>query len=201
MNTFILASASPRRTELLKQAGIEHIVIPSECEEHTDQTAPGDIVEDLSRQKAEDVFAKYSKTHPCEHFIILGSDTVVSCNGRILGKPKDKDEAGKMLSQLQNNTHQVYTGATLIQYLNGYKKVVIFHECSEVSVYPMTMAEIADYIRTGEPPDKAGGYGIQGTFARYIRRIEGDYNNIVGLPIGRLYQELKHNFGEFNLQS
>lgn len=201
MNTFILASASPRRTELLNQAGIEHIIIPSECEERTVKTAPGDVVEDLSHQKAEDVFAKYSKTHPCEHFIILGSDTIVFCDDRILGKPKDEAEARQMLSRLQNNTHQVYTGVTLIENQNGHKNAVAFHECSEVYVSPMTAAEITAYIRTGEPLDKAGGYGIQGTFARYVRRIEGDYSNIVGLPIARLYQELKDNFGDLNLRS
>jgi len=191
MSIFILASASPRRTELLGQAGIKHIVIPSQCPEHTEQSAPAGVVEDLSRQKAGDVSSRYREGHPDKDFMVLGSDTVVACDGNILGKPEDEDHAGQMLTRLQGRTHQVYTGVTCIKYKNGMRQIITFHECSDVSVYPMTGDEIAAYIRTGEPMDKAGGYGIQGCFARYIKGIRGDYSNIVGLPIGRLYQELK----------
>lgn len=191
MNTFILASASPRRTELLRQIGIQHIVIPSECPEHTEEFVPGKIVEDLSQQKAKDIFSTYQKIHSNEGFTVLGADTIVVCEDNILGKPKHQDDARQMLTRLQNNTHQVYTGVTLIQNHHGIIRTALFHECSKVSLYPMTTAEITAYIETGEPLDKAGSYGIQGCFARHIKGIEGDYNNIVGLPVGRLYQELK----------
>jgi len=191
MNTFILASASPRRTELLKQAGITHLVFPSACEEHTDETVPSKVVEDLSAQKAAYVYEKYLAGHAAEDFIVLGSDTVVSCNDQILGKPAGADDAKRMITLLQNNTHQVYTGVTLIQYQAGRKTVLSFHECSDVSIFPMTAKEIASYVQTNEPLDKAGAYGIQGRFAIYVKRICGDYNNIVGLPIARIYQELK----------
>lgn len=191
MNTFILASASPRRTELLRLAGIEHIVIPSQCPENTGETTPEAMVEDLSRQKAEDVLSIYSKANPGGDFIILGADTVVACQDEILGKPRDEADARQMLTRLQNSTHQVYTGVTLIGYRSGLKRITTFHESSKVFIYPMTTLEITAYTATGEPMDKAGGYGIQGCFSRHVKGIEGDYSNIVGLPIGRVYQELK----------
>ncbi|XCP84656.1 Maf family protein [Roseburia hominis] len=189
--TVILASASPRRTELLAQAGIAHIVIPSTCEEKITSSSPRMVVMDLSRQKALDVYAKYQKAHPAEDFLIIGSDTVVSVGEEILGKPKDEEEAYHMLSMLQDAVHQVYTGVTLLSYQDGKMEENTFYECSNVQVCPMSVEEICRYIATGEPMDKAGAYGIQGRFAVHIRAIEGDYNTIVGLPIARIYQELK----------
>lgn len=185
---FILASASPRRTELLTLAGIEHKIHPSCCEEIITKNIPYEVVMELSKQKAADVYRNYAGL---SNVTVLGSDTVVSANGKILGKPKSETEAFKMLSILQGNTHQVYTGVTLIRNKNGVKSELTFYECSEVQVYPMSDTEITRYIESGEPFDKAGGYGIQGPFAVYIQGIQGDYNNIVGLPIARLYQELK----------
>ena len=108
-----------------------------------------------------------------------------------MGKPKDREDAVRMLTLLQNNTHQVYTGVTLVILDNGEKKTISFYEKTDVTMYPMTTEQIAAYVSTGEPMDKAGAYGIQGVFARYVRGIEGDYNNVVGLPVGRLYQEAK----------
>lgn len=189
--TVILASASPRRTELLDQAGISHQVIPSRCEEILISEVPEEVVKSLALQKAEDVFARYEKEHTGEDFLVIGSDTVVAAEGKILGKPKDEADAFQMLSMLQDRTHQVYTGVALLSMKNGDKKEEVFRVCSEVQVYPMDEEEIRAYIATGEPADKAGAYGIQGKFAIHIKGIVGDYNNIVGLPIGEIYQRLK----------
>ena len=123
--------------------------------------------------------------------MVIGADTVVSAGGEILGKPSDEADAFRMISMLQNQTHQVYTGVTLLAKSGGKKKKHTFFECSDVKVYPMDEEEIRGYIATKEPMDKAGAYGIQGNFAIFIRGIEGDYNNIVGLPIARVYQEMK----------
>lgn len=188
----ILASASPRRTELLSQAGIAHEIMVSTCEEQITTTVPEELVMDLSAQKAGDVFLRYSKEHEAEDFLVIGSDTVVAVDGKILGKPQDDEDAFKMISHLQNNQHQVYTGVSVIGNINGQQKRNTFYECSHVNVYPMSEEEIHTYLAAGEHRDKAGAYGIQGAFAIYIKGIEGDYNNIVGLPIAKLYQELKN---------
>ncbi len=190
--TVILASASPRRTELLKQAGIAHIIMPATCDEQTSATQPEQYVMELAERKAADVLACYVKDHPGESVIVIGSDTVVSVDGKILGKPKTEEEAFTMLSSLQNHTHQVYTGVAVLENKNGKETKKVFCEQSDVEVYPMTKEEILSYIKTGDCMDKAGAYGVQGHFAIYIKGIHGDYNNIVGLPIARLYQELKH---------
>ncbi|MCI8638528.1 MAG: septum formation protein Maf [Coprococcus sp.] len=189
--TVILASASPRRTKLLAQAGIRHLVLPSTCEERVSSRKPEEVVTELSRQKAEDVYTRYRQEHSKENILVIGADTVVAVGGRILGKPKDRDDAFRMISMLQGNTHQVYTGVTLLEYRNAIEKEDTFFECSHVQVYPMDDSEIRCYIGGGEPMDKAGAYGIQGEFAVFIKKIEGDYHNIVGLPIARIYQELK----------
>ncbi len=190
--TVILASASPRRTELLKQAGIAHIIMPATCDEQTSATQPEQYVMELAERKAADVLACYVKDHPGESVIVIGSDTVVSVDGKILGKPKTEEEAFTMLSSLQNHTHQVYTGVAVLENKNRKETKKVFCEQSDVEVYPMTKEEILSYIKTGDCMDKAGAYGVQGHFAIYIKGIHGDYNNIVGLPIARLYQELKH---------
>lgn len=191
----ILASASPRRTELLGQIGIAHEIIVSDCEEKITSEVPQDVVMELSTQKAEDVYNKYKISHSVENFLVIGSDTIVAIDGMILGKPKDEKDAFQMISRLQGNIHQVYTGVTILWNKNGEKKQNTFYECSNVDVYPMCEKEILDYIKTGEPMDKAGSYGIQGRFAAHIKGIHGDYNNIVGLPVGRIYQEMKSELG------
>ncbi len=182
---FVLASASPRRKQLMEQIGILPEIMPSRKEEEKEGTGPGEIVMKLSRQKALEVAGMYG-----EGTVIIGADTVVSIHGRILGKPANHQEAVEMLLLLQGNTHQVYTGVTVISKAGEMGQVSFFEE-TDVSVYPMSEAEIYQYIKSGEPMDKAGAYGIQGKFARYIQGIHGDYNNVVGLPVGRLYQELK----------
>lgn len=182
---FVLASASPRRRQLMGQIGIRPEIRPSMTEEEMEGTKPEEMVMNLSQQKAAEVARGYG-----EGTVIIGADTVVSIHGRILGKPASHQEAAKMLCLLQGNVHQVYTGVTIISKA-GEARQVCFFEKTDVSVYSMSEEEIAQYIKSGEPMDKAGAYGIQGKFARYIQEIHGDYNNVVGLPVGRLYQELK----------
>ncbi len=180
----ILASASPRRKELLEQIQIPFQIRVSDVEEKVNTQVPHLLVQELSRQKAEAVFASCKDR---EDVLVIGADTVVACDGKILGKPKDEEQAVEMLHLLQGRTHQVYTGVTLF---TG-RACKTFYEVTDVHFYPMSEAQIAEYAAGGDSLDKAGAYGIQGVCARYIRGIEGDYNNVVGLPVGRLYQELK----------
>lgn len=185
MKRIILASASPRRRELLEQIGLTFEVIPSKCEEVITKTQPGEIVEELSRQKAADVAKNV------ESGIIIGSDTIVWQDGCVMGKPCDRAAARAMLRQIQGNTHSVFTGVTLIIKENGQEICHTFHKETKVHVYPMTEEETERYIDTGEPMDKAGAYGIQGAFAAYVEGITGDYNSVVGLPVSALWQVLK----------
>ncbi|MCR5837762.1 MAG: Maf family protein [Lachnospiraceae bacterium] len=196
----ILASASPRRKELLEQAGYKFDIIVSTIEEFTSKTLPYEVVEELAYQKSKDVFQKllseidYSFIDEDEFTLtVIGADTVVSIDDKILGKPANRDAAYEMIHLLQNNTHQVYTGISIINYNFATKKTTekIFHEKTDVTLYPISTEEIYDYIATGNCYDKAGGYGIQGQFAIFVKEIKGDYNNVVGLPIAKLYQELK----------
>ena len=182
----ILASASPRRRELLAQVGITPEVMPSHVEEVVTSTEPDQVVMELSAQKAEDVAAMYLNSD--RDLVVIGSDTVVAVDGEILGKPHDEADAVRMISMIQGRTHQVYTGVTLIFGTTG--EHVTFAEKTDVYVYPMTEAQIRQYVATKEPMDKAGAYGIQGYFAAYIKGISGDYNSVVGLPVGRVCQEL-----------
>ena len=206
----VLASASPRRRELLSQIGLEFTVMPSTKEENAKTTEAGALVQELSRQKAVDIWEQLSgdqgqnpdadqeqiseetqepnlngKRQP--ELLVIGADTVVCCEGKILGKPHSREAAAEMLTTLQGRSHEVYTGVTLY----SQSETVTFFECTQVEFYPMTEAEISEYIDSKEPMDKAGAYGIQGLGARFVKGIRGDYNNVVGLPVGRLYQELK----------
>ena len=190
MNKIILASASPRRQELLTQIGMEFKVIPSGMEEVPQSRQPEDVVMELSQGKAEDVFESLPKEEK-EITLVIGADTIVAYKGRIIGKPDSRGNAQEILSCLQGGIHQVYTGVTLI-WQGGEK--ISFYEKTDVEMYPMSMEEIKRYVDTGEPVDKAGAYGIQGKGAAYIKEIRGDYNNVVGLPVGRLYQEMKKHF-------
>ena len=206
----VLASASPRRRELLSQIGLEFTVIPSTKEENAKTTEAGALVQELSRQKAVDIWEQLSggqgqnpdadqeqiaeetqepnlngKRQP--ELLVIGADTVVCCEGKILGKPHSREAAAEMLTALQGRSHEVYTGVTLY----SQSETVTFFESTQVEFYPMTEVEISEYIDSKEPMDKAGAYGIQGLGARFVKGIRGDYNNVVGLPVGRLYQELK----------
>lgn len=186
-----LASASPRRKELLKQVGISFKVVPSMVEEKTTKEKPDEVVEELSYQKAVDICGKLVSEGK-EDFVVIGADTVVSAWGKILGKPADKADAARMLKELQGGSHQVYTGVTLAwKYKDMPPMYATFSECTDVTMYTMTDEEIKAYVDSGEPMDKAGAYAIQGLCAAHIQGICGDYNNVVGLPVGRLCQEMK----------
>lgn len=185
---YILASASPRRKELLEQIGLKFEIIPACGEEVIQYEKPEEVVMDLSRQKAEEIAKKRTEITIPE--VIIGADTVVAYKDTILGKPKDKGDAYRMISLLQGNSHKVYTGVTLILRSGEETTVHSFFEETKVTMYPMSEAEREWYIDTKEPFDKAGGYGIQGKCAIFIEKISGDYNNVVGLPVARIYQEL-----------
>lgn len=204
MKKIILASQSPRRKELLAQIGLSYQVIPSTVEEKVTEKNPERVVQELSRQKALDVAQKIrnGSIQPGEdqgereEILVIGADTIVAYQDRILGKPADKADAVRMLSMLQGSVHSVYTGVTLISQKTASREAhdweeYTFAEETRVHMYPMTQEEICWYVNTGEPMDKAGAYGIQGLCARFVEKIEGDYNNVVGLPVGRIWQELK----------
>jgi len=194
MNRVILASASPRRRELLGKIFATFEVIPSGAEENVSVTEPSKVVEELSLLKAKDIFDKQEKA---EGLLVIGSDTIVAYDGQILGKPADTDHAFAMLKELQGNTHQVYTGVTLCAVKDGKEVIKTFHECTDVTFYSMTDEELWDYVWTKEESgklecmDKAGSYGIQGYGAVLVEKICGDYNNVVGLPVARLAREIK----------
>jgi MAF protein/thiamine pyrophosphokinase len=182
----ILASGSPRRKELLEQAGFTFEVIPSHVEEKIMATDPEKVVQSLALQKALDIAIK----HP--NSLVIGADTIVVCDKKILGKPSSKEMAYQMLSSLQNRKHSVYTGVAFVWTEENISKQVTFVQETVVSIAALSDTEIWAYIMGGSPMDKAGAYGIQDDFGlKYITQIEGDYYNVVGLPVARLYQELK----------
>ena len=175
----ILASQSPRRRELLERMGIRNFrVVSADIDEREEeQLPPEQLVCRLALRKAEAVAEKAPKGA-----VIIAADTVVSLDGTVLGKPGDKLEAFKMLSTLSGNRHQVYTGLCVIW--DGDKRTE--YEVTDVTFRELGEKEIEDYIATGEPMDKAGAYGIQGYGALLVERIEGDYYNVMGLPVCRL---------------
>ena len=187
---YVLASGSPRRRELFSKVVPEYEVIPAIGEEVTTKEFPAEIVEELSYQKASEIFYK-NLTDSADGLVVIGSDTVVSYNHRVLGKPADRAQAAEMVRMLQGQTHSVYTGVTVFYREGTEDKSFTFSECTDVHVAPMTEDEIRRYVDTGEPDDKAGAYGIQGLFAIYISGIDGDYYNVMGLPVARLYKELR----------
>lgn len=184
---FILASASPRRREILDRAGISFSVIPSDFEETTDAETPEEYVKTLAAGKAEGVAALQKGT-----VLILGADTVVVHRGRILTKPKDREDAFAMLSALQGDEHEVYTGVSLYRRQeDGTVQKNTFAVCTRVIFYPVSEAEIRDYLQEKEYADKAGAYAIQGKSAVFIKGIWGDYLNVVGLPLSAVVMALK----------
>ena len=192
MKDIILASNSPRRKELLAQLGYPFRIIPAHSEEHTDQTKASAVARSLAQHKAQEVFDTLSDEEQLRSCVI-GADTIVSVHGLILGKPKDIDDARRMIDLLQGETHKVFTGVYVIWMEKDRRHQIVFHEKTKVTVYPMRRKEIESYIATREPYDKAGAYGIQGTFSRFIERINGDYSNVVGLPVAALYHALTEN--------
>ncbi|MCR4763176.1 MAG: Maf family protein [Lachnospiraceae bacterium] len=218
----ILASSSPRRKELMEQAGYDFFVLPAKGEEKPDYRTPEEMVRFLSMQKATEVAGRLLNDAPlllperflesAENLLVIGADTVVSLDQEILGKPGDRQDAARMLAMLSGRCHEVWTGVTVIPVstegfagkaaLNAsYHKerdfsehAVTFAECTTVDVAPLSEREIREYLETGEADDKAGAYGIQGRFAVHIRGIRGDYCNVVGLPIASLYRILSDRF-------
>ncbi|MCD7833322.1 MAG: Maf family protein [Lachnospiraceae bacterium] len=211
MKRIILASGSPRRKELLAQTGLEFEVIPGEVDEEavvrsllearnasvrsdaplpsflentTSLDYPAAVVSALSARKAEAVAAQIAEG------IVIGSDTIVWDN-EILGKPADRADAYRMLRQLQGRVHSVFTGVTVLAVEKAEIKRHTFFCETKVEVYPMTEEETERYLDTGEAMDKAGAYGIQGKFGLWVKKIEGDYNSVVGLPLSALWQVLK----------
>ena len=187
----ILASGSPRRTELLQTAGIVHEVVVSGADEDVQEENPARLVEMLSARKAEEVYERMAQQEPSGDLVVIGADTVVAADGKILGKPGDEEDARRMLRMLSGRSHHVYTGVTLCGRIGSVRREVSFSEESTVHVAQLTEKEISEYIDSGEPMDKAGAYGIQGAFMKFVSGIEGDYFNIVGLPVSHLYQEMK----------
>lgn len=180
--TLILASGSPRRKELLQQLHIPFTVHVSTIEEIVNPSyTPSEVVMDLARQKAVDVASHYKED------MVLGADTVVVYGNRILGKPKTKQEAIETLTMLSGQKHQVLTGVAFV----SNAKVHTFYEQTDVEFWPIEQDEIVQYVESGEPMDKAGSYGIQGLGAALVKKIEGDYFSVVGLPLSRTIRELK----------
>jgi len=178
----ILASRSPRRREILHMLGYDFSVIASGAEESADFShGIDDAVMNIALTKA----AEIARSHPED--IVLGADTVVALDGRVLGKPADADDAADMLRLLSGKTHTVYTGVAIL----GSGHQCVFCEKTQVTFYPLDDKEIAAYVATGEPMDKAGSYGIQGLGAVLVRRIEGDFFTVMGLPAARVCRALK----------
>lgn len=185
----ILASASPRRRELLAQAGYEFEIQVSHKEEIYISETPDEIVKELALLKAKDI----AEQNNAKNTIVIGADTVVAHKGAILGKPKSKEDAFEMIKGFQGDKHQVYTGVAILDYdVDGNETIVNHAVKTDVYVNPMTDEEIWSYIESDNVMDKAGSYGIQSGFAVYIEKIEGDYFNVVGLPISYIYEHLKH---------
>lgn len=191
MGQIILASASPRRKELLEQIGISFEICPAKGEERITKSVPHEVVEELASQKTIEVASMvrtYEETHqelvtPSD-LMVIGADTIVSCGGQILGKPKDERDACHMLKLLSGGTHQVYTGVSIVLLdASGKAGQVTFHEKTDVTMRAMSEEEIRRYVATGEPMDKAGAYAIQGLAAMFVIGLDGDYYNVMGLPV------------------
>ena len=182
-----LASASPRRKEILQQAGLEFNVITPECDENINEDRPWELVMKLSLKKAQAGYSMLSSFDSGLKTLVIGADTIVCLDGRILGKPEDDRNAFEMLKSLSGRTHEVYTGVTVLT----ENSAETFYEMTEVSFYDVPDEDILDYIKTGEPADKAGAYGIQGKGCFLVKGIRGDYFNVMGLPAAHLLRVLK----------
>lgn len=186
----ILASASPRRRDILSNIGVKFGIFTADCDEYIEEgILPFEAVMLLSLKKA----AAASAYFEGEDKIIIGADTVVVFDNEILTKPKDADDAFLMLKKLSGKVHSVLTGVTLMRTSDA--KSETFYEETFVKFKDLTDEEISAYIATGEPLDKAGSYGIQGIGSILIEKIDGDYFNVVGLPVSRLCEKLKNEFG------
>lgn len=185
MREIVLASSSPRRSELLKQIGVAFRVVPADIEENIDPCLDvGQLAESLSYKKASHTAVQLTGS-----FLVIGADTIVVKDG-VLGKPESEEHARKMLKALQGGWHEVITGVSVID--TGNTKSLTGYETTRVKMRELTDAMVDSYIRTGEPMDKAGAYGIQGMGAILVEKIEGCYFNVVGLPLTRLSKMFEH---------
>ena len=183
----ILASTSPRRRELMDLMGLRYEILAPEGEEiFNPSLSPADLVQQLARQKGENVAARSG-----DDALVIAADTVVALGSWVLGKPRDAADAVAMLTALSGKAHSVFTGVCMF----GQGKIVVESEETLVHMRPLSQAEIAAYVDSGEPMDKAGAYGIQGGASRFIPRIEGDYFNVMGFPVCRIGQMLANHFG------
>lgn len=196
MEKIVLASASPRRRELLEQIGIKFdIVVSTEPENEIDRSlSPESYTSELALMKACNVGKRLIGTKR-DASLIIAADTVVYSNGEIVGKPKDKEDAFGILKSLSGKTHEVYTGVCVLRLTDGY--AVSKSVGTSVTFKPLSDEMIRTYIETGEPMDKAGAYGIQGRGAVLVKEINGDYFNVVGLPVSTLYDMLISEFGDY----
>ncbi|MCH4266506.1 MAG: Maf family protein [Solobacterium sp.] len=183
MKSLILASKSPRRRQLLEKCGLPFEVSPADIDETINENG---YLPDQIRMLAERKAAAVLKDHPNE--VVIGSDTIVTIDQKVLGKPKDAEDAKRMLRQLSGHTHEVITGICILSSMREYSNVSV----SEVTFADLDDQEIEKYVETGEPMDKAGAYAVQGIASRYITRIHGDYYSIMGLPVSMVYEELKN---------
>lgn len=195
----ILASASPRRKELLAQAGFSFQVLAANADENITEKDPEMLVKKLSERKASASMELWKRLgNSAADAVLLGADTIVVQNHGILGKPVSREDAADMIRKLQGNIHSVYTGVTLLWV--DEKEIphkITFAEKTQVEFYPMTEKEILEYTATGECDDKAGSYAVQGLGMKYIRKIDGDYHNVVGLPVAAVYQAMRKHGLEF----
>lgn len=183
----ILASKSPRRKEILEKCGFRPTIVVSECDEsQIKEKEPSKLVKELSYIKAHSVAEKC-----VEGDVIIAADTVVAVGENILGKPKTKKEAREMIKSFAGKTHTVYTGVTIIYKKKSGEKEESFVDKADVTVSEMTNCEIKEYVETGEPMDKAGAYGIQGAFCKYIPKINGDFYTVMGLPMAKTFRKIK----------
>ncbi|MCR4641202.1 MAG: Maf family protein [Lachnospiraceae bacterium] len=183
---YILASGSPRRKEILTRLKIPFTVMVSEADETHGSEAAEQIVMKLAQRKAQAVAEELSGSEEC---VIIAADTLVSLDGKVLGKPKDRADAERMVRSISGRTHQVFTGVALIHMPGGEQRV--FYERTDVHVKELSEEELHAWVDSGGGDDKAGAYAIQGAFGVHIRAIEGDYDNVVGFPAARFEKELK----------
>jgi len=181
----VLASSSPRRQELLSKVGLDFETIPAESDESAVSGTPEQVVQALALEKASGVARRMRGRDA----LVIGADTIVYIDGKILGKPADDREAGLMLGMISGRTHVVYTGIAIVDTATG--KTLVECEESRVHIRDLAPDEIAAYVKTGEPSDKAGAYAVQGIGSVIVDRIEGCYFNVVGLPMSRLALMLK----------
>lgn len=192
MYRIILASESPRRREIMETMGIPFEAMASNVPEIVTETEPAEMVQALGAIKTKSIVSILNKQEKENgEFIVIGADTMVFYQGHALGKPKDEADAIRILQMLSDDTHEVYTGVSIvIKSCNKEAEKLSFAVCTKVTVQPLSKEQIEDYVATGEPMDKAGAYAIQGKFGIFIKEISGDYYNVMGYPIAKIHETL-----------